>query len=319
MNKTAYLVALSVGLSSIFLTAISLPMMNQKTIERLLTDQNGQINAFETSSNARRRFGKEEFWTDRGLYESDEFYPMNVSTGQSVFASKLTGLTIFQSPVGLTREPTSRIRVDHRDRYVFSVGRLVAFCGVAICDPDKDLSEQGVTESYEIFAETDVREVYFTHLWVPIAHILSLFFSFLGAFWIVKYTENKTRTSHMSEILKTQRILNAAIDELADGLAIVDEKGIIVLTNSTFDKMMGYKHQELWGESFNVFVAPDRADWHDAQMAQSLKENEDVSYRDVKPYRKDGTQIQVNLGIKWMKGHYRGLRLAIATVREVQN
>ncbi len=102
----------------------------------------------------------------------------------------------------------------------------------------------------------------------------------------------------MSELLKTKQALRRSeakfqtiFEGMDTGIIIVDRDGKIVKSNRAFQKMLGYRGNELFNRSLNELVHPGDAT-QDLDLQKKLKSGEIDYYRIERRYlRKDGEMI----------------------------
>ena len=95
--------------------------------------------------------------------------------------------------------------------------------------------------------------------------------------------------------------IRAIMENVADALVTIDDKGIIESVNPAAHRLFGYEPQEIIGRNVSVLVAGLDRDLHDSYIENYLRSGEGKILgkgpREVKARHKDGTEIDVELAI----------------------
>lgn len=102
----------------------------------------------------------------------------------------------------------------------------------------------------------------------------------------------------------------SAVEASPTAMVMVDESGLIVLTNSQTDTLFGYEPGTLVGQSIDILIPLDYQAAHRHHVAQSIPQQRTMSQRrDQKIFalRKNGEEFRVEIGltpISGQEGHY---------------
>jgi PAS domain S-box-containing protein len=95
--------------------------------------------------------------------------------------------------------------------------------------------------------------------------------------------------------------IRAIMENIADALVTIDDKGIIASVNPAACRLFGYEPKELIGENVLILVTASDRDHHDSYIQNYLRTGEGQILgkepREVKAHRKDGTVIDVELAV----------------------
>jgi anti-anti-sigma factor len=116
----------------------------------------------------------------------------------------------------------------------------------------------------------------------------------------------------------TQSVLRRTVDALADGVALIDNPGVLALVNRRLEDMFGYRHTELTGQPVDHLLPADLRSAHRAHRAvyaRAPAARPMGAGARLVGLRKDGTTfpVQVSLSpVPTATGH-----LTLAVVRDV--
>lgn len=113
--------------------------------------------------------------------------------------------------------------------------------------------------------------------------------------------------------------LQAIVDNVADGLIIIDERGIIQSFSPSAERIFGYSESETTGQNVNILMGErDRRD-HDAHIEQYLRTGQariiGRAPRELTGVKKDGTVIPIELAVG--KADYEGGAFFVGAVRDI--
>lgn len=122
------------------------------------------------------------------------------------------------------------------------------------------------------------------------------------------------------EIIETERWYREIIESAPDGMLLVDEQGVIISTNGTFDSMFGYAKGELQGQSVEILVSDAIRDKHVALREGFMKEGSSREIKkdaDFRGSRKDGSEFPVEIGLSILPAMGSRARCVCASVRDI--
>jgi PAS domain S-box-containing protein len=120
--------------------------------------------------------------------------------------------------------------------------------------------------------------------------------------------------------------LSGIMDNAADGIIVIDERGIIENLNRSSENIFGYLEEEVCGQNISMLMPdPDRSQ-HDDYIANYLKAGKakiiGVSPREVLALRKDGSTFPMNLAVSVIeidgKKKFIGITRDITIQKEVE-
>jgi sigma-B regulation protein RsbU (phosphoserine phosphatase) len=110
----------------------------------------------------------------------------------------------------------------------------------------------------------------------------------------------KKVTNRTAELEASNRQIQAIVDNLADGLIIIDEKGIIQFYSPSAGKLFQYSQEEITGKNISLLTPSPHKENHDQYLANYLRTGEAKvvgKERIVYAQRKDGTTFPARLMI----------------------
>ena len=117
----------------------------------------------------------------------------------------------------------------------------------------------------------------------------------------------------MTEIQIQDQMFKALFDSLAEGIAVVDEKGEIIMVNKSCLKLFGYTHDELIGANLEMLV-PDRFKKEHVNHRKAY--NQDPRMRamgrglELFAKRRDGNEIPVEISLSYTTSNSKVLAIA---------
>ncbi len=125
-------------------------------------------------------------------------------------------------------------------------------------------------------------------------------------------TEEKKAELLLKESEEKYRTL---IDNIQDGVFLIDE-GKIIFANDAFAKIIGYSTEEVLGEYFNKYIAPEDVREVINNYLKGMKGESGPSKYEFRALHKDGlTSIFVNMTVDLI--NYENRLVAIGTVKDV--
>lgn len=108
------------------------------------------------------------------------------------------------------------------------------------------------------------------------------------------------------------------LDELPDGLLIVDGDGRIVHANRTFEELSGYRADDLVGETVELLVPeglrPFHSDYRDEYVSSGMPRRPMGTGLDIVMRRKDGAELPVDIALRPLRRARE--RYIVASVRD---
>lgn len=106
---------------------------------------------------------------------------------------------------------------------------------------------------------------------------------------------------HEAEIEERQALAQGMINASFDSMLEIDEAGIIKVVNDSACIMFGYTREEFLGSNISIICGDGHSDRHDSYLKRYLDTG--VKHiigrkRQVKARRKDGSEIEVELGVQ---------------------
>lgn len=98
--------------------------------------------------------------------------------------------------------------------------------------------------------------------------------------------------------------IRAVMDNVVDGIVMIDENGIIESVNPAAENLFGYQASELIGENVKKLVPEPHRSAHDGYIQKYLNTGDSQiigSVREVSGIRKDGTLFPMDLGVSQMQ------------------
>jgi diguanylate cyclase (GGDEF)-like protein/PAS domain S-box-containing protein len=106
-------------------------------------------------------------------------------------------------------------------------------------------------------------------------------------------------------IERDRAYLAAVMDNVAEGIVTLDDKGRIESLNRAAERLLGYSTADLFGKPAEVFIADASRPHHRQQVDRYLTSDTDTAAGDgvweVNAQRKDGTQFPVELAMSAMR------------------
>ena len=119
----------------------------------------------------------------------------------------------------------------------------------------------------------------------------------------------------LEELQASEAKYRQLLDDINDGCIVVNLEGKIVFANAKMAKILGYKLEELIGETARKFT-PSEFIPHIGEIQQSLEQRRRVRERfEVTLFNMDGNRVSVEASAKFIE--YQGEPAVIAVVRDV--
>jgi two-component system, NtrC family, C4-dicarboxylate transport sensor histidine kinase DctB len=123
-----------------------------------------------------------------------------------------------------------------------------------------------------------------------------------------------------AQIKETEAWYHGIIESAPDGMLVIDEKGLIILTNKMVEDMFGYGPGELRGENVDRLVAASVRGRHEALregfMQKGLSRQFD-SGLNLQGARKDNTEFPVEIGLSMLSAMGARGRCVCASIRDI--
>ncbi len=110
----------------------------------------------------------------------------------------------------------------------------------------------------------------------------------------------------------------SVIENVIDGIVLIDTKGTIISCNSELQKIFGFHEEELIGHKVNLLMPPDESSEHDHHLSRYIETGKAKIIgvgRELKGRRKDGTIFPVDLGISEI--HEHGKQQFVGVIRDI--
>ena len=121
------------------------------------------------------------------------------------------------------------------------------------------------------------------------------------------------------ELDLVSRRLRAIMNNVADGVATIDENGVVESFNPAAEKMFGYRADEVIGRQVTILMTGSDNTQHDGYVRRFLDTGEGrilgVGPREVRARGKDGSSFPIELAVSEMK--LGGRRVFIGAMRDV--
>lgn len=103
----------------------------------------------------------------------------------------------------------------------------------------------------------------------------------------------------MENLVEDKRF-TALLDAAADGIFVINDKGIIQLANSGVERLLGYRQDELVGQNIKLVMPSPYRENHDAYISEHLRTGKKKIIgigRDVEAQHKNGEVIEIFLSV----------------------
>ncbi len=137
---------------------------------------------------------------------------------------------------------------------------------------------------------------------------------------VISFTDITERKRAEQRLRETEQYYRSVLELAPDALMVVDEQGIIQLTNTQGEKLFGYTREELVGQAVEMLVPLAqraghdklRAGFHRAPAAREMGAN-----RELRGLRKDGSLFPAEIGLSPLPGlQGRGMQVAVS-IRDI--
>ncbi|MBU8907702.1 PAS domain S-box protein [Desertibacillus haloalkaliphilus] len=134
----------------------------------------------------------------------------------------------------------------------------------------------------------------------------------VGVFGIAKdITKEKHREK---ELIDTKEKLQALFNHTEEGIDIIDEEGNVIGVNPAYEKMFGYKEEEIVGKP--VFLLSEDKSYA-KELLEKVKRGELVKGEEVKSRTKDGSIIYVNLTLSPIHNEHGEVEMISSLCRDI--
>lgn len=102
------------------------------------------------------------------------------------------------------------------------------------------------------------------------------------------------------KLQERENLLESVIETAADGVIMIDDRGVITTFNKACQHLFGYKKQEVIGQKINMLMPDEHAKNHDGHLQRYHETNERHIVgrgREVPGRRKDGTVFPMYLSV----------------------
>lgn len=126
-------------------------------------------------------------------------------------------------------------------------------------------------------------------------------------------------------INEAEKRLRAIIDNATDGIATINDRGIIESVNSACVELFGYSSEELIGQNISILMPQEHAHRHDGYIQSYLTSGQAKVIgigRELIGKRKDGSLLPVRLGVSEVKINdksiFTGIIQDLTEIKEAQ-
>lgn len=119
---------------------------------------------------------------------------------------------------------------------------------------------------------------------------------------------------------RSEERFRQVVEAAPDGLAMVDDRGQLVLVNAGLEQMFGYRREELIGQTIEFLMSPRYRGEHVRRRDHYLKtpEARDMAGRkELYAMRRDGSEFPVEIGLNPLRAEHR--LHVLATIQDVTN
>ncbi len=99
---------------------------------------------------------------------------------------------------------------------------------------------------------------------------------------------------------RTKARLAEIVDSSEDAIVAKDLNGVITAWNPGAERLFGYSADEAIGKSIAIIIPPDRQD-EEADVLQRVRRGERISHFETMRRRKDGSLVEISLGVSPLK------------------
>ena len=132
-------------------------------------------------------------------------------------------------------------------------------------------------------------------------------------------------TQQQAEILRQQQTrlqeteawYRSIIESAPDGMLVIDEHGVIILTNPQIEAMFGYDAGALVGKTLEVLVPAEVRPRHPALREGFVRSGTMRAIRELRGARRDGTEFPVEIGLSILPALGAQGLCVCATVRDI--
>ncbi len=146
--------------------------------------------------------------------------------------------------------------------------------------------------------EQDVADAYQPlHIFRTLLYSFALFTALLLTGLVVMSARSR------AQLKRSQTRVQGLVDTLADGVVVINHKGIIDSINPAVEKLFGYKAAELIGQNVSILMpAPDR-EQHDGYIRNHVDSGMNLmgSGREVQALRKNGREFSAEVIVNEMR------------------
>ena len=108
------------------------------------------------------------------------------------------------------------------------------------------------------------------------------------------------------------------VDRLVDGVAVIDDQGVVLRANPALCDMFGYSEGELVGRNVSVLMTPGDSAQHDAYLQRFLQTDQTSvigTAREVVGLHKDGRPLDLELSVT--PAEFEGKRTFVGFLRDI--
>ena len=168
--------------------------------------------------------------------------------------------------------------------------RGVAVLGAWLWDEELGVGFASEIEEHEaLLAYTDTREI-----------VVVMFLFVLAAALVFFYVISSLRKTASDEIAKSEAYLRVVLDNAADSIVTIDDKGVIQTFNHAAESLFGYSLVEVVGQDVSMLVPEPDKSWHADYINNYLSTGNTGVIgvgREVEGLNKNGSKFPMWLGL----------------------
>ncbi|MEP5613462.1 MAG: ATP-binding protein [Cyclobacteriaceae bacterium] len=152
-------------------------------------------------------------------------------------------------------------------------------------------------------------------LWVVIVNrSISVIAIWVTAYQLFHNKRKKLALELSEEVLQAEERFKRVVEFAPNSIILVDKEGTISMVNRETERLFGYDRKELIGNKQDILIAKDLEDQKVGEFFGSSSVD-DMEGRDFIALRKDGTKVQVEIGLNPIT--INGAQMALATFIDV--
>jgi diguanylate cyclase (GGDEF)-like protein/PAS domain S-box-containing protein len=122
-----------------------------------------------------------------------------------------------------------------------------------------------------------------------------------------------------TELERAEEYSLTIMERAADGIIIIDDKGVIELFNTAAEDIFGYPSSQVKGRNVSMLMPEKYADRHDEYMknypSKTIKDKSNIFNREFEGLRKNGSTVPLSVSVSEI--NIQGRRLFIGNLRDI--